>query len=115
MKKLLISAIISLIITFVFAELFSIYHFGDIPTLLTSFYLIALFSIFEYILITVIFVIEKIKNKQKPNKKEIIGRILLFIALLIVIAFLIVLNIDWLNWYAYSSPFYLNVIFRFVL
>lgn len=112
MKKIILSVIISLIITFIFAEVFSIYHFGNIPTLLTSLYLISLFSIFEYILLTIIYIIKKIMNKQKIRGKEIIGRILLFIALIIILFFLIVLDIDWLNWYAYSSPFYINVIVR---
>lgn len=114
MKKysVLISTIISVIITFIFAEIFSLYHFGNIPTLLTTFYLIAIFSIFEYILLFILFIVKKKKNKQKIKRKEIFGRILLFIALLLIFGFIIVLNIDWLHWYAYSSPFYINVIAR---
>lgn len=114
MKKhnILISTIISIIITFIFAEIFSIYHFGTIPTLLTTLYLIAIFSMFEYILLSILFIAKKIKNRQKIKRKEIFGRILLFIALLLIFGFIIVLNIDWLHWYAYSSPFYINVIVR---
>ena len=48
MKKsiILLISVITLIITFVFAEIFSIYHFGSVPTLLTTLYLIIIFSIF---------------------------------------------------------------------
>ena len=114
MKKysVLISTIISVIITFIFAEIFSLYHFGNIPTLLTTLYLITIFSIFEYILLFILFIVKKKKNKQKIKRKEIFGRILLFIALLLIFGFIVVLNIDWLHWYAYSSPFYINVIVR---
>ena len=114
MKKysVLISTIISVIITFIFAEIFSLYHFGTIPTLLTTLYLITIFSIFEYILLFILFIVKKKKNKQKIKRKEIFGRILLFIALLLIFGFIVVLNIDWLHWYAYSSPFYINVIVR---
>lgn len=114
MKKysVLISTIISVIITFIFAEIFSLYHFGNIPTLLTTLYLITIFSIFEYILLFILFIVKKKKNKQKIKIKEIFGRILLFIALLLIFGFIVVLNIDWLHWYAYSSPFYINVIVR---
>ena len=49
-RNILIGTIISFVLTFILAELFSIYHFGSIPTLLTLFYLIAIFSIFEYVL-----------------------------------------------------------------
>ena len=114
MKKysVLISTIISVIITFIFAEIFSLYHFGNIPTLLTTLYLITIFSMFEYILLFILFIVKKKKNKQKIKRKEIFGRILLFIALLLIFGFIVVLNIDWLHWYAYSSPFYINVIVR---
>ena len=111
-KKVLIISIISLILTFIFTEIFSLYHFGDIPTLLTSFYLITIFSIFNYILLTIVYIVSKIKNKKKISTKKIIGLILLFISLITIFIYGIVLEIDYLNWYAYSSPFYINVIYR---
>ena len=111
-KSILIGTIISIITTFAFAELFSLYHLGNAPTLLTSFYLISIFSIFEYILLSLIYIIKKILNKEKIKVKEIFGRILLFIALLLILLFGVILEVDWLNWYAYSSPFYINVIVR---
>lgn len=116
MKKriILILSIISLILTFVFAELFSIYHFCSIPTLLTSLYLISIFAIFDYLFIFVTYVIRKLVKKQKIQIKKIISLILLFLALLLILLFLIVINVDWLNWYAYSSPFYINIIVRSV-
>ena len=111
-KKILILTIITLFLTFIFAEIFSIYHFGSVPTLLTSLYLISIFSVFEYLLISLIYVVRKIVKKEKIGLKKIIGLILFFIALLLLLIFLIVLDFDYLNWYAYSSPFYLNVIYR---
>lgn len=114
MKKgiVLILSIISLILTFLFAELFSIYHFGSALTLLTSLYLISMFSIFEYLSIAITYVVKKLVKKERMKIKQIIGLILLFISLLLILLFLIVINIDWLKWYAYSSPFYLNIIVR---
>lgn len=114
MKKslILILSIATLILTFIFAEIFSIYHFGSVPTLLTTLYLISIFSIFEYLSISLTYVIRKIIKKEKIGLKKISGLILLFIALLLVLIFLIVLDFDYLNWYEYSSPFYLNVIYR---
>ena len=116
MKKIniLIGTVISLILTFVFTELFSIYHFGDVPTLLTFFYLITIFSVFEYVILILIHIINKLIKKEKIRVKEILGRILLFISLLLVLFLGIVLEVDWLNWYAYSSPFYINVIVKMI-
>lgn len=111
-KSIIIITIITLIITFIFAEIFSIYHFGSIPTLLTTSYLISIFSIFEYLLISLTYIIKKRMKKEKIERKRIIGLILLFIALLLILFYIVSLNIDWLNWYAYSSPFYLNVIVK---
>lgn len=113
-RNILIGTIISFVLTFLFTKLFSIYHFGDIPTLLTTYYLITIFSIFEYIVLTLIHVINKLIKKEKISVKEIIGRILLFISLLLVLFLGIVLEFDWLNWYAYSTPFYINVIVKMI-
>jgi len=112
--KILVGTVISLILTFIFAELFSIYHFGDIPTLLTLYYLIMIFSVFEYVLLTFIYVINRFLKKEKITVKEILGRILLFISLLLILFLGIVLEIDWLNWYAFSTPFYVNVIIKVI-
>lgn len=113
-RNILIGTITSLILTFILAELFSIYHFGDIPTLLTLFYLLTIFSIFEYIVLTFIHIINKLMNKEKIRGKEILGRILIFISILLVLFLGIVLEFDWLNWYAYSTPFYINVIVKMI-
>lgn len=114
MKKgiILILSIVVLILTFLFAEIFSIYHFGSIPTFLTIMYLVSIFSMFEYILISITYVVGKLLKKEKLEIKKIIGMILLFISLLLILLFLIVVDIDYLNWYVYSNPFYLNVIVR---
>ena len=111
-RVIIIISIISLIFTFVLAELFSVYHFGSVPTLLTSLYLISMFAIMEYLFISITYIVKKISKKQKIGVKKIIGLLLLFIALLLILLFLIVVDIDWLNWYLYSSPFYINVIMR---
>ena len=111
-RVIIIISIISLIFTFVLAELFSVYHFGSVPTLLTSLYLISIFAIMEYLFISITYIVKKISKKQKIGVKKIIGLLLLFIALLLILLFLIVVDIDWLNWYVYSSPFYINVIMR---
>lgn len=116
MKKrtLLIINITTLILTFVFAEIFSIYHFGSIPTLLTSLYLISIFAIMEYLAISITYVIRRLIKKEKLKIKNIIGLILLFVALLLVLLYLVVLDVDYLHWYMNSAPFYINVIVRSV-
>jgi hypothetical protein len=116
MKKriILILSIISFILTFVIADIFSIYSFGTVPTLLTSLYLLSLFGILEYIFISGSYIFNKIYNKEKIFIKKIIGLILLFIALMLIFLFLIVVNVDYLHWYMYSSPFYINVLVRCV-
>ena len=118
MKKvtIIILSIITVILTFGFAEIFSIYHFGSVPTLLTTLYLIIIFSIFEYLLVFITYVIRKLIKKEKIQRTKIIGLILLFVALLLIFWFVVVINIDWLNWYEYySTPFYLNVIVKSIM
>lgn len=116
MKKgiILILSAIALIISFVSAEVFGIYHFGSLPTLLTSIYLVSIFAIFEHLFISIGYIIRKIIKKEKIETKNILGLILLLFALFLILSFLMVIELDWLNWYAYSSPFYLNVIVRSV-
>lgn len=116
MKKrtILLLSIISVILTFVIADLFSIYSFGTVPTVLTSLYLFSLFGILEYIFISSSYIFNKIYNKEKIFIKKIIGLILLFIALMLLFLYLVVVNVDYLHWYMYSSPFYINVIIRSV-
>lgn len=114
MKKriIIIISFVTLILTFAVAEIFSIYHFGNVPTLLTSLYLITIFAILNYLSISIAYVVRKLIKKEKLEIKRIICLLLMFIALLLVLLYIIVIDIDWLNWYAYSSPFYLNVIVR---
>lgn len=110
--KYLISSIISIIITLFLGEILSIYSFGSVPTLLTFLYLISMFSIINYLIIVGTYIVKKIIKKEKFSLKKIIGLILLFISLVLVLYYIIVLNIDYLNWYVNSAPFYFNVIFR---
>jgi len=116
MKKraIIILSIITLVLTFIFSEIFSIYHFGSVPTLLTSLYLISIFAIFEYLSISITYVIKEIIKKKKIKTIKIIGLILLFLSLLLILWFVVVINIDWLNWYANSTPFYINVIVKMI-
>ena len=106
--------ILSIIITFVFAEILSLYHFGSVPTLLTLLYLISLFSIFSYLLLGGCYIVSGKINKKKIGIRRIIGFILLFISLVMILSYLVIVNVDYLNWYMYSSPFYINVIVRSV-
>ena len=110
--KYLISSIISIIITLFLGEILSIYSFGSVPTLLTFLYLISMFSIINYLIIVDTYIVKKIIKKEKISLKKIIGLILLFVSLVLVLYYIIVLNIDYLNWYVNSAPFYFNVIFR---
>ena len=110
--KYLISSIISIIITLFLGEILSIYSFGSVPTLLTFLYLISMFSIINYLIIVDTYIVKKIIKKEKISLKKIIGLILLFISLVLVLYYIIVLDIDYLNWYVNSAPFYFNVIFR---
>lgn len=112
--KIIILSIITLVLTFIFAEIFSIYHFGSAPTLLTSLYLISIFAIFEYLSISITYIVRKLIKKEKLETKKIIVLILLFVALLLALLYLVVLDVDYLHWYMNSSPFYLNVIVRSV-
>ena len=113
-RTILLLSIISVILTFVIADLFSIYSFGTVPTVLTFLYLFSLFVILEYIFISGSYIFNKIYNKEKIFIKKIIGLILLFIALMLLFLYLVVVNVDYLHWYMYSSPFYINVIIRSV-
>lgn len=112
LKNNLILNFVSLILTFIFADVLSIYSFGSIPTLLTILYLLSIFLILDYVLITGSYILKKLITKEKILIKEIIGLILIFITLTLILLFLVVVNVDYLHWYMYSSPFYLNIIVR---
>lgn len=112
LKNNLILNFVSLILTFIFADVLSIYSFGSIPTLLTILYLLSIFLILDYVLITGSYILKKLITKEKILIKKIIGLILIFITLILILLFLVVVNVDYLHWYMYSSPFYLNIIVR---
>lgn len=115
MKKIiLISSVISLVLTLFLGEILSIYSFGSYPTLLTSLYLITMFVIINYLVIVGTYIVKKVIKKEKISLKKIIGLILLFISIVLVLLCILIIDIDHLHWYMYSSPFYLNVIFRCV-
>lgn len=115
MKRILTiveSIIVSLILTFVLAELLSLYHFGTVPTTLTTIYLVSLFCIFEYLIFSVNFIFNKKKNHQPISHRNIFSMILFFLSLLLVLYFIFATNIDWLNYYSRgdSAPFYLTIV-----
>ena len=114
MKKriILTVSILALICMFVFSEIFSIYYFGSIPTLFTILYLITIFFIFEYLFLTITYVIGCCLKKQKIGFKKILGWACLLFAFMLTLLFVVVVNVDWIHQYMYSSPFYLNVISR---
>ena len=72
MKKrtIIILSIIILALTFIFAEIFSIYHFDNVPTLLTSLYLISIFAIFEYLSISITYIVRKLIKKRKVRSSK---------------------------------------------
>lgn len=51
-------------------------------------------------------------KKEKLGLKKIIGLILPIISLLLILLFSIIINYEYLIWYSFSSPFYVNVIVR---
>lgn len=116
MKKslILLLSIIALLFTFIFANLFSIYHFGSTPTLLTSLYLTSIFVIFDYLLIFTTYIIKKLVRKEKLDNKKIITSILILGSLSLILSFVISTYIDYLTRYEPTKPFYLNVIKRII-
>lgn len=58
-----VAVIIAVIVTFVFFELMSWYHFGDVPTKVVLFRLIAFFCLVVGMLISIVTIINKKKNK----------------------------------------------------
>lgn len=58
-----IAVIVSVIVTLVFFELMSWYHFGDIPTKIVLVRLIAFFCIVLGMLISIVVIINKKKDK----------------------------------------------------
>lgn len=111
MKKRLITilTVIAVIITFILAK---ILNYFTISTPLSIIYLIVIFALIEYLLLTITYIVTKLMKKEKIKLKKIIGLVLLFLSLLLILLYMVVLNFDWLTFYIYSSPFYLMVISR---
>ena len=65
-----IAVVLSLLITFVFFELMSWYHFGDIPTKVVLVRLIAFFLVVAGLLISIVAFI----NKKKIIKVKVIAK-----------------------------------------
>ena len=113
-KKLILFGIcfLSIIITLILSETFSIYHFGTIPTFTTIMYLIIIFFITSYLLSTMAYIFIKKKAKEKIGSKRAILLLLIFVTILLLLFFITNLNIDWLNHYSNSAPFYIIIITR---
>lgn len=109
-KLIIILSIISFILTLIIGCILSLFKFNIFNYL----YLLLIFSIFEFISLVLYYLFFKIKNKDKIKLKKIFGLLLIFLCLLLFVLCVIVLDIDYLNWYMYSAPFYLNVIVRCV-
>lgn len=117
MKKILTiigTIILSLTITFIFAETFSLYHFGTIPTFTTFTYLLFIFCFITYILLSLIYIISKKIKTEKIGIKKIISLVLFFVSLLLILGFIVILNLDWITYYSNypSAPFYVYIIVR---
>ena len=117
MKKILTiigTIILSLIITFIFAETFSLYHFGTIPTFTTFTYLLFIFCFITYILLSLIYIISKKIKKEKIGIKKIISLILFFVSLMLILGFVVILNLDRITYYPMgnSAPFYVFILVR---
>lgn len=116
MKKslILLLSIIALLFTFILSNLFSIYHLGSTPTLLTSLYLTSIFIIFDYLLIFITYIIKKLVKKEILDIKRIMAYILLLVSLSLILSFVISTYTDYLTRYEPTKPFYLNVIKRII-
>ena len=109
--------VVSLVITFSLNKIYFLYlsFFSDKVSIgSTSLYLISIFAILEYLAISITYIVKRVIKKEKLEIKKIIGLVLLFVALLLVLLYLVVLDVDYLHRYMNSAPFYLNVIFRSV-
>ena len=106
------TCVFNIILTFLLANFLSIYHFGSVPTLLTLIYLLSIFSIFEYIMLSIVYIVSKKLKKEKIGYKKIIKIVFYFIFLLSILCFIFATEIDWINYHSngYSAPFHLYVI-----
>ena len=117
MKKILTiigTIILSLIITFMVAETFSLYHFGTTPTFTTFTYLLFIFCFITYILLSLIYIISKKIKKEKIGIKKLLSLILFFVSLMLILGFVVILNLDWITYYPMgnSVPFYVLILVR---
>ena len=113
MKKdfiMFITIILSLLFTFLLSNFIGLYTFGTTPTTLTIIYLISIFSIIEYLFIIISYLANK--KRKKLSLKKIISFFMFFISLVLILFFIFVTNVDWLNFYSSgdSAPFYITII-----
>ncbi len=104
-KTFLILSLIALISTFIFAAM-------NTPSPLTILSLISIFLTFEYFFLLLSYFVNKFVQNKKIRLSQIIGLVLPIISIVLILLFSIILNYDYLIWYAYSTPFYINVLTR---
>ena len=110
MKKVIISSTISLVLTCVIAQSFSIYSFGALPTASTLLYLLLIFCATLYLLLFAFYIVKKLKTKEKIGFRKILSALFFFWSLLLFFNFFINLQADFLNRHIYSAPFYFYIL-----
>ncbi len=117
MKRILTilgTTIVSLIITMLTAQEFSLYNFGNKITFTTFTYLLFIFCFITSVLLSLLYIINKKLKKEKIGIKKISILVLFFISMLLTLGFIVMLNLDWITYYSNynSSPFYSFIIVR---
>lgn len=111
-KFIILCFVIAFLFTLLFSYVFSIYSFNSSINIRTLFYMGSIFSVLSYVNIALYYLISKKIKKEKISLLKVTSMVLFLIAILLVIFLIIGLEIDYLNWYSNSSPFYIHVILR---
>ncbi len=111
-KFIILCLVIAFLFTLLFSYVFSIFSFNSFITIRTLLYMVSIFSILSYINIAIYYLVSKKIKKEKISLLKITSMVLFLIAILIVIFLIIGLEIDYLNWYSNSSPFYIHMILK---
>lgn len=111
-KFIILCFVIAFLFTLLFSYVFGIYSFNSSITMRTFLYMVSIFSVLSYINIALYYLISKKIKKEKISLLKVTSMVLFLIAILLVIFLIIGLEIDYLNWYSNSSPFYIHVILR---
>ena len=116
MKKknlmIIVTIIVALIITYCIVNILNIYHFNCVPTMTTLIYIIFILSIMSYLLFFFLYFIWKKRHLEKIKMEQYACIIMCFVALILMLFFLLMVDIDWLSHEAVLSPFYMSIIVR---